>query len=202
VALICDNSDLVHEVRMLRHTGTDDIGDVIHTETLGATLHDGSLRGLSLIQQGRIIWHARKHTFAPQADLRTPRPRPSRRERNARHGQVNIRPNYQNEDGDRDRLAPGEGSGLVTEDASRAAWLQEARSHLRYADPVLARLVDERPAFDPRAWMAQLPPMDLYGALLFQVTGQQLSVPATRRTLAESRRFSTAISPHRPRCWP
>jgi DNA-3-methyladenine glycosylase II len=32
--------------------------------------------------------------------------------------------------------------------------------------------------------MARLPPMDLYGALLFQVTGQQLSVPATRRTLA------------------
>jgi len=26
--------------------------------------------------------------------------------------------------------------------------------------------------------------MDLYGALLFQVTGQQVSVPATRRTLA------------------
>jgi hypothetical protein len=34
--------------------------------------------------------------------------------------------------------------------------------------------------------MAQLPPMDLYGALLFQVTGQQLSVPATRRTLART----------------
>lgn len=49
---------------------------------------------------------------------------------------------------------------------------------------MLARLVDERPDFDPRAWMAQLPPMDLFGALLFQVTGQQLSVPATRRTLA------------------
>jgi DNA-3-methyladenine glycosylase II len=32
--------------------------------------------------------------------------------------------------------------------------------------------------------MTQLPPMDLYGALLFQVTGQQLSVAATRRTLA------------------
>jgi DNA-3-methyladenine glycosylase II len=32
--------------------------------------------------------------------------------------------------------------------------------------------------------MAQLPPMDLYGALLFQVVGQQLSVPATRHTLA------------------
>ncbi|HZA80960.1 MAG TPA: hypothetical protein VFC13_05740 [Actinomycetes bacterium] len=72
----------------------------------------------------------------------------------------------------------------MTEDADRAAWLQQARSYLRQADPVLARLIDDRPAFDPRAWMAQLPPMDLYGALLFQVTGQQLSVAATRRTLA------------------
>lgn len=72
----------------------------------------------------------------------------------------------------------------MTGDPSRAAWLQQARSYLRRADPVLARLIDDRPAFDPRAWMAQLPKMDLYGALLFQVTGQQLSVPATRRTMA------------------
>jgi len=72
----------------------------------------------------------------------------------------------------------------VTVDASRAAWLQQARSRLRNADPVLARLIDDRPDFDPRAWMALLPPMDLYGALLFQITGQQLSVAATRRTLA------------------
>ena len=72
----------------------------------------------------------------------------------------------------------------MSEDSSRAVWLQQARSYLRDADPVLARLIDGRPDFDPRAWMAQLPPMDLYGALLFQVTGQQLSVPATRRTLA------------------
>ncbi len=49
---------------------------------------------------------------------------------------------------------------------------------------MLARLIDDRPGFDPRAWMAELPPMDLYGALVFQVTGQQLSVQATRRTLA------------------
>src|SRR6266508_6804290 len=77
-----------------------------------------------------------------------------------------------------------EGAGFVTEDSNRAGWLQQARSYLREADPVLARLIDDRPAFDPRAWMAQLPPMDLYGALLFQVTGQQLSVAATRRTLA------------------
>jgi len=72
----------------------------------------------------------------------------------------------------------------VTEETSRAAWLARARSYLRDADPVLARLIDDRPEFDPRAWMSQLPPMDLFGALLFQVTGQQLSVPATRRTLA------------------
>jgi len=72
----------------------------------------------------------------------------------------------------------------VTGDSSRPVWLQQARSYLRQADPVLARLIDERPDFDPRAWMTQLPPMDLYGALLFQVTGQQLSVAATRRTLA------------------
>jgi DNA-3-methyladenine glycosylase II len=68
--------------------------------------------------------------------------------------------------------------------ASRVGWLRQARSYLRAADPVLARLIDDRPDFDPRAWMTQLPPMDLFGALLFQVAGQQLSVPATRRTLA------------------
>jgi DNA-3-methyladenine glycosylase II len=71
----------------------------------------------------------------------------------------------------------------VTEDSGRDASLQQARSYLRNADPVLARLIDDRPDFDPRAWLTELPPMDLYGALLFQVTGQQLSVPATRRTL-------------------
>ena len=71
----------------------------------------------------------------------------------------------------------------MSEDSSRTAWLAQARDYLRRADPVLARLIDGRPDFDPRAWLAQLPPMDLYGALLFQVTGQQLSVPATRRTL-------------------
>jgi DNA-3-methyladenine glycosylase II len=71
----------------------------------------------------------------------------------------------------------------VTEDAGRAAWLRQARAYLRDADPVLARLIDERPDFDPQAWLAQLPAMDLYGALLFQVAGQQLSVAATRTIL-------------------
>jgi DNA-3-methyladenine glycosylase II len=72
----------------------------------------------------------------------------------------------------------------VTTDSSRAGGLRHARSYLRGADPVLARLIDDRPDFDPRAWISELPPMDLYGALLFQVAGQQLSVPATRRILA------------------
>lgn len=60
----------------------------------------------------------------------------------------------------------------------------QARAYLRAADPVLARLIDARPDFDPTAWMARLPRMDLFGALLFQVIGQQLSVLATRRILA------------------
>jgi DNA-3-methyladenine glycosylase II len=72
----------------------------------------------------------------------------------------------------------------VTEDPGHDVWLRQARSRLRGADAVLARLIDDRPDFDPRAWLAQLPPMDLYGALLFQVAGQQLSVPSTRRILA------------------
>jgi len=71
----------------------------------------------------------------------------------------------------------------VTEDSGRAALLRQARDYLREADPVLARLIDERPDFDPQAWMEQLPAMDLYGALLFQVAGQQLSVAATRTIL-------------------
>jgi DNA-3-methyladenine glycosylase II len=65
----------------------------------------------------------------------------------------------------------------------RGTPLDRARSHLRKADPVLARLIDARPTFDPQGWMAELPAMDLFGALLFQVVGQQLSVAATRRTL-------------------
>ena len=65
----------------------------------------------------------------------------------------------------------------------RGTPLDRVRSHLRNADPVLARLIDARPTFDPQEWMAELPVMDLFGALLFQVAGQQLSVAATRRTL-------------------
>src|ERR1700756_586626 len=56
----------------------------------------------------------------------------------------------------------------------------KAREFLRKADPVLARLIDERPGFRPRAWTDELPPFDAFGTLVFQVAGQQLSVASTR----------------------
>ncbi len=55
-----------------------------------------------------------------------------------------------------------------------------AREFLRRADPVLRELIDARPDFHPRAWLDELPPLDAFGTLVFQVVGQQLSVSATR----------------------
>ncbi len=60
---------------------------------------------------------------------------------------------------------------------------EHARAGLRGADPILARLIDAYPDFNPRAWLADLPRMNAFGALVFQVIGQQLSVRATRRIL-------------------
>ena len=55
-----------------------------------------------------------------------------------------------------------------------------AREFLRRADPVLRELIDARPDFRPRAWLDDLPRLDTFGTLVFQVIGQQLSVTATR----------------------
>jgi hypothetical protein len=60
----------------------------------------------------------------------------------------------------------------------------EAREFLRKADPVLARLIDARPDFRPRAWMDELPPLDGFGTLVFQVAGQQLPVSSTRAIIS------------------
>src|SRR6266567_1670507 len=68
----------------------------------------------------------------------------------------------------------------MTVDCGRDEWLLQARARLRKADPVLARLVDDRPAFDPRARLAQLPPMDLYGDLALR----RLSRPPISSTTA------------------
>src|SRR3954467_2223221 len=59
-----------------------------------------------------------------------------------------------------------------------------AREFLRKADPVLARLIDARPDFRPRAWADELPPFDAFGTLVFQVAGQQLSVASTRAIIS------------------
>jgi DNA-3-methyladenine glycosylase II len=59
-----------------------------------------------------------------------------------------------------------------------------ARESLRNADPVLARLIDARPDFRPRAWMDELPPLDAFGTLIFEVAGQQLSVSSTRAIIS------------------
>jgi DNA-3-methyladenine glycosylase II len=55
-----------------------------------------------------------------------------------------------------------------------------ARAFQRNADPVLGRIIDAHPDFRPRAWLDELPPLDAFATLIFQVAGQQLSVRATR----------------------
>jgi DNA-3-methyladenine glycosylase II len=67
---------------------------------------------------------------------------------------------------------------------SAAAADPAAREFLRNADPVLARLIDARPDFRPRAWLDELPQLDAFRTLIFQVAGQQLSVRATRTILS------------------
>ena len=67
---------------------------------------------------------------------------------------------------------------------SAAAADPATRESLRNADPVLARLIDARPDFRPRAWMDELPPLDAFGTLIFEVAGQQLSVSSTRAIIS------------------
>ncbi len=73
--------------------------------------------------------------------------------------------------------------------------LRLAQEHLRQADPVIGRFIELRPDFDPHAWLDELPPMDRFGSLLFQVAGQQLSVAATRRTVD---RVTALVGGHMP----
>jgi DNA-3-methyladenine glycosylase II len=79
--------------------------------------------------------------------------------------------------------------------ANRSVKVREAQKHLRKADPVIGRFIERRPDFDPHAWLDDLPTMDLYGALLFQIAGQQLSVAATRRIME---RVRTIFGGHLP----
>jgi DNA-3-methyladenine glycosylase II len=64
------------------------------------------------------------------------------------------------------------------------AALAAARAHLAKADPVMRRLIQAQPNLDPRAWLSTLPEMDTFGTLLWQIIGQQISLPAARAVLA------------------
>jgi DNA-3-methyladenine glycosylase II len=81
---------------------------------------------------------------------------------------------------DSDRQSPGDS----------AVADPNGKEFLRRADPILRELIDARPDFRPRAWLNELPPRDAFGTLIFQVTGQQLSVSATRTIVSRlERRF-------------
>src|SRR4029078_6087024 len=58
------------------------------------------------------------------------------------------------------------------------------RELLRQADPVLGRIIYAHPDGRPRRWLDELPALDAFGTLIFQVAGQQLSVRATRTIVA------------------
>lgn len=67
--------------------------------------------------------------------------------------------------------------GLLTK-ASGKRVLDEAREALRAQDSVLRGLIDANPDLDHDAWRKSLPVVGLFGALLFQIIGQQISVAA------------------------
>jgi DNA-3-methyladenine glycosylase II len=71
----------------------------------------------------------------------------------------------------------------VATGAAAAGADHAALAHLRQADPVLARVIDAHAGFDARNWLRELPAMDAFGALIFMVTGQQLSVRSAARIL-------------------
>ncbi len=49
---------------------------------------------------------------------------------------------------------------------------------------MLATVIAEHPGLDPDAWRQRLPTLDLFGALVFQVIGQQISVIAATAIFA------------------
>lgn len=59
------------------------------------------------------------------------------------------------------------------------AAIEIERNYLKQVDPILAKIVEKYPHFNPRQWLQDLPKMDSFNCLIFQVIGQQLSVQAT-----------------------
>ena len=66
---------------------------------------------------------------------------------------------------------------------TRKAYLAEARAALRASDPIMRHLIDIQPDYDPDAWRRERTSIDLFGALLRQIVGQQISVAAAKTIL-------------------
>jgi DNA-3-methyladenine glycosylase II len=66
----------------------------------------------------------------------------------------------------------------------RAQEIRTGLAWLHAADPVLTQVIDEHPDFDPDVWIRRLPALDLFGALVFQIVGQQISVVAATAIFA------------------
>jgi len=76
----------------------------------------------------------------------------------------------------------------------RAQEIRTGLAQLHAADPVLAQVIDDHPGFDPDTWIQRLPAMDLFGALVFQVIGQQISVIAATAIFARlTQRFGGRV---------
>jgi ATP dependent DNA ligase C terminal region len=80
------------------------------------------------------------------------------------------------------RLSAGRGPGHAGGLAGVDRWAA-GREVLRASDPRMAALVDADPELDPEAWMDRVP-SDLWGSLVLQVIGQQLSLAAAAAILA------------------
>ena len=89
----------------------------------------------------------------------------------------------------------------MTEDASRAGWLRQARSYLRDADPVLARLSTTGRLRPPRGW----PSCRRWTCTVPCCSRSPASSCPSRRPAGPwpaSRPCSAASSPPPPNCWP
>jgi DNA-3-methyladenine glycosylase II len=67
---------------------------------------------------------------------------------------------------------------------ARAQEIRTGLAWLHAADPVLAQVIDDRLDFDPEPFLRRLPALDLFGALVFQIIGQQISVIAAAAIFA------------------
>src|ERR1700678_4495398 len=86
--------------------------------------------------------------------------------------------------GHRSSRSPPGGGKLDRVATARAQEIRTGLAWLHAADPVLAQVIDDRPDFDPDVWLRRLPAMDLFGALVFQIIGQQISVIAATAIFA------------------